>query len=93
MVRSNKKKKKKQKETERRYEREREREKKRHFTSFKVHSADNQALLWGHHPGTGSESGSPFSSIKAPQKASLSVHAEVTREEDVRCRCDIKTST
>lgn len=49
-------------------EKEREREKKdkrekKHFTSFKVHSADNQALLWGHHPGTGSESGSPFSSI------------------------------
>lgn len=30
------------------------------YTSFKVHSADNQAFFWGHHPGTGSESGSPF---------------------------------
>lgn len=30
------------------------------YTSFKVHSADNQAFFWGHHLGTGSESGSPF---------------------------------
>lgn len=40
--------------------RDRIKEKKDIFTSFKVHSADNQTLLWGHHPGTGSESGSPF---------------------------------
>lgn len=50
-------------ERERKERAERER-KKRHFTSFKVHSADNQALLWGHHPGTGSESGSPFPSTR-----------------------------
>ena len=52
-----------QEEKEREREKKDKREKKKHFTSFKVHSADNQALLWGHHPGTGSESGSPFSSI------------------------------
>lgn len=53
-----------EKKQERKSRKNKERERKRHFTSFKVHSADNQALLWGHHPGTGSESGSPFPSTR-----------------------------
>lgn len=58
-----KKERKRERQRDRKKERKKEGRKAKHFTSFKVHSADNQALLWGHHPGTDSESGSPFSSI------------------------------